>query len=188
MKPPVAVPLPTRSSAARSNPCSARERSRILHWMKLCSRCGLQKPESDFYKDKRRADGLYPQCRSCASESKKASRRRASPEQQQRSRKTIDRWRREHPDRVAEINRRVDLKRKFGITLEQFDEMLEAQGGVCAICGSTPYNGYRLAVDHDHDTGRVRGLLCASCNRGLGYLADDPVRLRRALEYLTACS
>lgn len=65
-----------------------------------------------------------------------------------------------------ETNRASKYKRLYGITVEQYDEMFEEQGGLCAICRKPPIN-YRLAVDHDHDTGAVRGLLCPPCNRSL---------------------
>jgi len=72
---------------------------------------------------------------------------------------------------------------KFGITPEEYDGLLAAQAGVCAICGGD--NGSkRLAVDHDHDTGVIRGLLCNQCNRGLGLLGDSAESIRRVLDYL----
>lgn len=76
------------------------------------------------------------------------------------------------------------IQRHYGINGEQFAEMERKQNGVCAICELPPKDGKFLAVDHDHQTGAVRGLLCISCNRGIGYLADDPQRLRKALAYL----
>lgn len=74
----------------------------------------------------------------------------------------------------------------YGLTPEQYAEMLEEQGGVCAICGTDewPGKGNRPHVDHDHSTGRVRGILCSHCNHGLGKFRDDPERLRAAAEYL----
>lgn len=80
--------------------------------------------------------------------------------------------------------RRARLKKKYGISLEQYDAMLAKQGGVCAICGRPP-GRRRLAVDHCHKTKRVRGLLCYKCNYGLGVFRDDPVRLAKASAYLT---
>lgn len=66
----------------------------------------------------------------------------------------------------GEKNRESKYKRVYGITIEDYDRMLEEQGGLCAICRNPPIT-YRLAVDHDHDTGAVRGLLCPPCNRAL---------------------
>lgn len=81
------------------------------------------------------------------------------------------------------------MKNKYGITLEQYNEMLERQNGVCAICEQDETRTARgiirsLAVDHDHETGEVRGLLCASCNQILGFARDNPEVLRSAATYL----
>lgn len=80
----------------------------------------------------------------------------------------------------------TQIRSAYGITLDKYDEMLEAQGGVCAICGQPCRTGRALAVDHDHTTGDVRSLLCANCNNGLGRFGDDPSLLRIAADYLEA--
>lgn len=67
------------------------------------------------------------------------------------------------------------------ITVEQFQALVAAQNGRCALCGKVPP---KLHVDHCHDTGRVRALLCSTCNTGLGKFGDDPVRLEAAAAYL----
>lgn len=82
------------------------------------------------------------------------------------------------PELRAQQKRRTRLKR-YGLTPDQAD----ALGDCCAICGRTNADR-RLAIDHDHDTGRVRGRLCTACNRGLGYFGDDPERLLAAVAYL----
>ena len=84
--------------------------------------------------------------------------------------------------------RRSHLKVKFGITPEDYGQMLAAQGDGCAICGNgrnrnSPSREY-LHIDHDHETGRVRGILCDRCNQVLGHFGDDPALLRRAADYL----
>lgn len=77
------------------------------------------------------------------------------------------------------------LKHTYGITLVDYNKMLDAQGNGCAICGKTPKeNGKRLDVDHDHKTGQVRGLLCTQCNMGLGCLGDSLLQLQAAVSYL----
>ena len=74
----------------------------------------------------------------------------------------------------------------YGLTAGDVIAMLAAQDGGCAICGHKPdsTSDRRLAIDHDHETGRVRGLLCYRCNTAIGLLGDDPERLRRAADYL----
>ncbi len=79
--------------------------------------------------------------------------------------------------------RRSHLKAKYGLTLEQYDDMLDRQGGGCAICDEPP-GDTALHVDHCHDTGRIRGLLCFRCNSALGNLRHDPEVIGRALEYV----
>ena len=92
-----------------------------------------------------------------------------------------------HRERSRRNAKRPSNKRrqcvKFGITLLHYEEMLQAQGGVCAICGKQQ-EGRSLSVDHCHETGRIRGLLCTRCNLGIGNLQDDPGVLRKAIEYL----
>lgn len=88
-------------------------------------------------------------------------------------------WRAKNPLKAKQN----DLRKMFGIDLAEYARMLDSQNGGCAICGKTDKH-YRLAVDHCHDKGHVRGLLCADCNRGLGLFKDSPDLLTRAAEYL----
>ena len=86
-------------------------------------------------------------------------------------------------------NRRHDLKRRYGLSYEKYERLLQHQDYACAIC-CTPMQeatlgpGTRLMVDHDHKTGEVRGLLCDPCNRGLGMFQEEDLNLLRAIEYL----
>lgn len=77
-----------------------------------------------------------------------------------------------------------NVERKFGLTPEAWNIMFEEQGGVCAICKNPETQNRRISVDHDHETGKVRGLLCNNCNRGLGLLKDSLHTLSSAVEYL----
>lgn len=92
-----------------------------------------------------------------------------------------------HPGKRAtpEHQRRHLLRSKYGITPEEYDSMLDSQGGCCAICGRTPTPSRRLAVDHDHTTGVVRGLLCTACNVGIGFLGDNHQSVSSAVAYLS---
>jgi hypothetical protein len=82
------------------------------------------------------------------------------------------------------MDRERNLRRKFGWTPKQYDEMLESQSGVCAGCGRPPAGEKRLAVDHDHKTDEIRGLLCDGCNIALGGVEDNPQTLLRLIQYL----
>lgn len=84
--------------------------------------------------------------------------------------------------------RQENLKSKFGISVEQYEAMLDRQGSRCAICEHIPdEDEKRLAVDHNHDTNEVRGLLCVRCNMGLGYFRDNYHHLISAATYLIDC-
>jgi hypothetical protein len=79
-------------------------------------------------------------------------------------------------------DRRLQLRRKYGMSLEEFDRLLAEQNQVCAICGRT--SDKTLCVDHCHQTGKVRGLLCRRCNAGLGCYDDEPAFMSKAAAYL----
>lgn len=88
----------------------------------------------------------------------------------------------DNPERTKDWN----LRKCYGISLADYNAMLESQGGCCAICGQSHGVGRSgvLQVDHCHATGRVRGLLCGNCNMSLGGMKDDPALLRKGAEYL----
>lgn len=93
-----------------------------------------------------------------------------------------------NPERTA-MHDRKKLMKRYGLTPDTYDELLAAQGGVCAICCGPPkgrpgVSGTSYHIDHDHTTGAVRGLLCNTCNSGLGNFKDDPERLADAIRYL----
>lgn len=99
--------------------------------------------------------------------------------------------RRKVDGRASLANRRHLLWKKYGVTIEQYHHMLAAQAGACAICGrrepvgrAAPVDPMWLHVDHDHDTGQVRGLLCSLCNTGIGYFGEDLARMEAAMNYL----
>lgn len=118
-------------------------------------------------------------CRPCVRVYERA-RRAKDPEK----RRAIDaarsrRWRQANPEK----RRAQKLRQDYGLTPEQFDSMLRAQGGVCAICqeSTTDY-----CIDHCHVTGRVRGILCRPCNVGIGQFRDDAKLLLDAADYVEA--
>ena len=108
-----------------------------------------------------------------------------TPEQRQRRVETTRLWALNNPERYKYSQRNATLRKKYGIGVEEYDALLEKQGGVCAICGvNENYSSWYFAVDHDHLTGEVRGLLCNKCNSAIGQLKDDPALIRKALAYL----
>jgi hypothetical protein len=98
-------------------------------------------------------------------------------------------YRKANPEKVMALQRKRALHRKFRMTVEDYDRMLVAQNGVCAICRKPEKirprgRPNRLAVDHREEPFMVRGLLCNVCNRGIGMFQDDPALLRAAAGYL----
>lgn len=87
-----------------------------------------------------------------------------------------------------DLVRNLHLKRRYGITLDQYKAMLIAQNNVCAICKQPDPQGIDLAVDHNHLTNHNRGLLCGRCNKGIGLLQDSPAILQLAIHYLNLYS
>lgn len=139
---------------------------KILADPKKCTRCGEHKPRADFYPHAVAKNGVSAWCKECT--------KNVALEKQKADKAG-----------VKLINRRAKLKKAFGLTVQQYDEMLVEQGGRCALCGSDfPGGRGRFVVDHCHDTGKIRGLLCNLCNVGLGALRDSPQLLQKAIHYL----
>lgn len=130
---------------------------------RLCTTCGQRKSFSEFSKSKPSADGRNSKCKEC---SKKYAKRYYRSNQQRRR----EQW----------------LQSEYDLSLEKYNEMHEQQDGKCAICGSAGTYSHQshLAVDHNHETGEVRELLCGTCNNALGLFKDDPALLRKAAAYI----
>ena len=136
---------------------------------KECSRCHQIKPLSDFVKSKAKRMGLVSRCKQCLSET--------HPHRPYVPGK--------YPTPTPEVARSKNLFRLYGITLVEYDAMLALQGGVCKVCGGPPYGkGGRYHVDHDHVTGKIRGILCHKCNVALGMVQDKVEHLKALIAYL----
>ena len=160
---------------------------------KHCRICGELKPLTDFHRASTTRDGRRSECKTCFSDLSRA-RYQANPEA---AKERARRWQGENRERHLENQRRrrqlpevksrerdAHLRRKFQLTADQYEEMLAAQGGGCAVCGREPKPGKALHVDHNHETGAVRGLVCFSCNSALGNLHEDEQRISALLTYL----
>jgi hypothetical protein len=132
---------------------------------RTCTRCLETRPLAAFYKLKSGRDGLQSWCKDCVQEYATAYGAR-------------------NRERRLERARARGLA-KFGMNQDDYDRLLEAQLGGCGICGAREsVNGKRLCVDHRHQDGVVRGLLCDNCNRAIGLLQDSPELLSTAVKYL----
>lgn len=92
-------------------------------------------------------------------------------------------WRTRNPAKVIATRKRADLK-KYGLSQADFEAILKSQGGGCAVCAMQAVNGKRLCVDHNHVTGKVRGIVCNNCNAALAHSGDNPERLLALANYL----
>jgi hypothetical protein len=133
---------------------------------RTCTRCQEWKPAAQFGENPQRPGRLRPHCDGC--------------------RKDYERERKNRDPQAAVAKRLAVTLGRYGLTIADYDRMVTAQQGVCWICTRPPSGGghRRLVVDHCHATGRVRGLLCNLCNRGLGAFRDDPTLLASAIRYL----
>jgi uncharacterized protein YbaR (Trm112 family) len=145
---------------------------------KICPKCKKKLPVSKFNKSNRR-DGYQTYCRECHSAMQRAK-YNSSPEEKVKRQIRAGRRKEKNPL----VTRDAELRRLYGITLDDYIEMFKKQNGVCAICGYECQTKKSLSVDHDHKTGKVRGLLCNRCNRALGMFRDDVNTVRYALNYL----
>ena len=163
--------------------------------MKICSKCKENKCESEFRLSKRSPDGLHWQCRSCCKAYNKEYHERPEAKAKRRTLEALAKAsaymrlphvREKNRRRSKTIESRVKSWRRNGIdvTTESWNQMYTSQRGVCAICGSSDRRGFRLSLDHDHRTMKVRGLLCTSCNNGIGRFGDNSDLLRKAADYL----
>lgn len=135
-----------------------KEKMPFLKNTQRCNECGRLKRLTDFYTNQRRVDGKRTKCKEC---------------------------------NLVQARDNM-LSKKYRLTQESYDERLKLQNYKCAICDLHYLRNIKnnkviaLAVDHDHETGKVRGLLCNNCNRGIGLLGDTVSSMERALQYLEA--
>lgn len=134
---------------------------------KLCPPCGSYKPIGSFSPQVRGKYGLKTECKDCSAD--RAKRLRESKD----------------PEFLRSSHQKWHLKKKYGLSQSSWDVMWATQGAKCFLCAASLTLGERNhATDHDHLTGKVRSILCAGCNLGIGHLRDDPELMRRAAAYV----
>jgi len=129
---------------------------------KRCTKCGVEKPLSEFYRANGNKDGFNSRCKECKSQEAKEYYKNNRAKQRDREYRT-----------------------NYKLTLSDYEQILELQKHCCALCGTNDPGGKgRFQVDHNHESGGVRALLCHYCNIGLGHFKDDPQLLEAAAAYL----
>lgn len=155
---------------------------------KICAKCKEEKALQEFNKSNQTSDGLSRHCKFCIKTYFK--------EYYKKNKRKIDKknlnWAKENKDKMSEFGKRhfkknfnkiksKRIKYRYNITIEEYSKMLEEQDYQCKICKEIK----ALCIDHDHKTGKVRGLLCGKCNRGIGFFNDNIKSLHNAIDYLT---
>ena len=172
--------------------------------MKQCCRCLIEKAVDDFGINRATSDGRQYACKICIRKAemswskrspehkakrtklkvaKDAKRRQEDPVFREYRLEATRKYRGKFPERVKVQNRSSKLA-MYGLSDEAYNEMRAEQNGLCALCKKRDGGRRGLFVDHDHETGEVRGLLCHSCNTGLGMLGDNVAGLEKAIAYL----
>lgn len=153
--------------------------------MKTCKDCGNTLETSNFPKNKNKKDGLSPYCKKCCSRRTIECRNRVKIKDPLTGELI---YKRKYP--MYKVNSKdylqdLHLRRTYNISLEEYKKLLSNQDNRCIICtrhvNELPT---KLSVDHDHSTGKIRGLLCTKCNVGIGYFQDNSDLLRKTITYL----
>lgn len=169
---------------------------------KICTVCELKKPVSDFYKRGNNKLKYRSECKECSLKQRKkyniGHKKEASEYHKSygiKNRKKLNKYRRDYnaknPNKMNEYrkkyrenndtDRMAEIKRKYGLSKEGYYYMLDIQDNKCKICGKEME---KICIDHNHITGKIRGLLCNNCNLGIGNLQENPFILIKTVEYL----
>lgn len=171
---------------------------------KICTHCKIDKPTEQFYVNRKRKSGLQSWCKVCVNDGNRRFRdtHKEHIKAQVLARRAKDpkaylayyrNYRKQNKDRINTNNKRGKLNRdlwfQYLIREPEYWDLVKQQGGVCAVCHKaevTIRHGkqQRLSVDHDHETGFIRGLLCAACNGAIGLFRENPHTMRRAADYI----
>ena len=153
---------------------------------KKCSKCGENKLPHEMKKDNKRPDGFSSHCKTCHNENTNKWREK-NPEKvktaQQKYRDTHKYEINRYYERNKDASKNFSYQRLYGITIQDYNSLLNKQGGGCEVCGKPPKTR-RLYVDHNHSNKKVRGLLCHNCNAALGHVKDEVSILKKLIEYI----
>lgn len=151
-----------------------------------CTKCNELKDISSFYRDISKKDGIHSNCKQCHSTRLK-KKRIEDTEWNSINKERSKRYRANNPITYKLAITNATLKSKYGISLAEYNTMLENQNYKCLVCGDSPIY-QRLHVDHNHTTGKIRGLLCQPCNVSIGKMKESPELLRKLADYVEKAS
>ena len=164
--------------------------------MKTCTNCNILKSSKEFYRRQAVKDGLTSWCKKCYSSYTKKYRKLNSKTYTQYQKEYHKRYQKENKTRLKQqrqqyyqdnikyyktVNKKNRLLREYGISLNKYHNMLQQQDCRCAICNK---RNKQLVIDHNHKTGKIKGLLCNKCNSGIGFLQDSVHIINKARIYL----
>lgn len=149
--------------------------------VKKCRHCNQEKPISEFSRQKKNKDGFGTKCKPCCKVLSQVYYHKNKEHLKAKAKAYMK-------ANGGILNKKdIDLRHRHGISLDEYNALLELQEGKCAICGGNDYGAARykhFTVDHNHVTGKIRGLLCGNCNTGLGQFKDNKEHLYKAIAYL----
>jgi len=161
--------------------------------MKKCSKCGIEKPLSEFNKNKTTKDGFQFYCKVCRLEYRQNNKEKIAkankiylknPEKAIKNRQRAKIWNKKNVEKRRIIVQKHGYKKRYGLSLEQKQALVDGQNSKCAICNNDLKGTHDVCVDHCHTTGIIRGILCRKCNLGIGHLNDSIENLKSAQKYL----
>jgi len=144
---------------------------------KICPKCQIEKPISEFNKSNGHKDGLGSYCKDCIKLYQQENKLHIAEYQKQ--------YRIKNGESLRQYAREHHAMYRYGISKKQLDKLVDICGSSCQICGASLSVSNPPHVDHNHDTGEVRGILCRCCNSGLGLFQDSTMFLKKAIEYLS---
>lgn len=156
----------------------------------ICTKCKVDQPETNFYKDRSKPSGIHSNCKTCQSSRVKTKRTNDHVWRKKQIEKSKQ-YREKNPEQTKLSIKNWTYKTKYGITYHQFLSKINEQDGLCKIC-STKLEvegrncSQKAVVDHCHSTGKIRGIICHRCNVGLGNFLDNAQLLNKAQEYISS--
>ena len=159
---------------------------------RVCNSCNEKKELSLFAKNKSNFAGVNSECKRCRSKRRttqeyrnQENKRRSTPEQKKRMYLSFVKYKNKNKKKVALTQKKWFLKKFYGLSYDQYQNILKSQDNKCAICGLDQKNCARtFNVDHKHEEGKVRGILCNNCNTGIGLFKENEMIMHKAINYL----